>query len=85
MQFSRRNMLKLIPGGLLTSGAALATPSSERKFFICVLRWRLGLSFVFAPMFDNPNIDIDNTSYTWPIHNMSLVESEFRPSVRSFF
>ena len=85
MQFSRRDMLKLIPGSLLASSSALANPNGERKFLFVFCDGGWDSSFVFAPMFDNPNIDVDNTSYTWPIHDMSLVESEFRPSVRSFF
>ncbi|MES2642920.1 MAG: DUF1501 domain-containing protein [Myxococcota bacterium] len=90
MSVSRRDFNRLALAGLAGlaaagSGVAVAAPSpDERKFLFVYARGGWDYSYVFAPLFDNPYCDMDPTATTAEEGGLPFVDSEGRPSVRTF-
>lgn len=87
MNISRRNLSKLITSGVILPNTVFAQQqtTNERKFLFLFCDGGWDPTFVFAPLFGNPNVDLYGDASSLRLHNMDLVDSEQRPNVRSFF
>jgi hypothetical protein len=82
---NRRTFSKLVGSGLLLPHFVHAQEASERNFLFVFADGGWDPCTVFAPLFDNPHVDMLPDSDRMEIHGLQLVDSPMRPSVRSFF
>lgn len=86
VKLSRRHLMKLTAGGLLLPSTSFGAPANgERKFLFVFCDGGWDPSFVFAPLFDNPNVNCESTATTREINGLRFVDSPNRPSVSLFF
>lgn len=83
----RRNLLHLLPTGLFLPSLAFQRSGSlgERKFLFVFCDGGWDPTMVFAPMFGNPHVFKDSQDTETTINGLSLVDSSYRPTTRSFF
>lgn len=89
--FSRRQLLG--SSALAAAAAALARPrralaassDTERKFLFFLAPGGWDPTYVFAPMFDNPNVDTESDATTAEVNGIRFVDHADRPNVRTFF
>jgi uncharacterized protein (DUF1501 family) len=87
----RRDLFKLAPSGLFVPGMLLprrllaAEPANNRKFLFIYCYGGWDTTMVYTPMFDNPNVDTESDATATSVNGINFVDSEARPSVRSFF
>lgn len=84
----RRSFLHLLPSGLFLPSLAFGRGHKsigERKFLFVFCDGGWDSTMVFAPMFGNPHVFVDSQDTETSINGLSLVDSPYRPTVRSFF
>jgi hypothetical protein len=86
---NRRQFGKLSLAGLAALAGprrVLASPAlDERKFLVIYANGGWDYSYVFAPLFDNEWVSVDESSTEAELNGITFVDAESRPSVRSFF
>ena len=83
---NRRTLFSLSPSLLLPSTSfGLPSEIKKRKFLFIFCPGGWDQCTVFAPLFDSNFVDMDIQSDTGFTQGISFVDSESRPSVRSFF
>ncbi len=91
MRFSRRRFGLLSAASLLSASGLrprrllASTASPERKFLFVYCYGGWDTSMVFSPMFDISAADVEEDATTASAGGIEFVDSEARPSVRSFF
>ena len=71
--------------GLLVPRETIAQSQQERNFIFVFADGGWDPCTVFAPLFDNPHVDMLPDSEPMDIGDLRLVDSSMRPSVRDFF
>lgn len=75
-----------VTGSLALGGTSRASVSGvDRRFLFVFCTGGWDTTRVFAPEFDNRNVDMERNAEPWQIGNLQLVDSGQRPAVRSFF
>ncbi|MCP4808046.1 MAG: DUF1501 domain-containing protein [Proteobacteria bacterium] len=83
---SRRHLLALGSSALLLpSFPALADEDGERKFLFVFCFGGWDVTRVYAPLFESPVVSMESDAAASTIGGLTFVDSEARPSVRSFF
>ncbi len=85
LTLTRRRLLQASAAGLLVPRLPRAGGISERKFLFVIAYGGWDPCAVFAPLFDSSIVDMPGASTAAEIGGLPLVDSESRPSVRSFF
>ena len=91
MKFSRRQFIQgsLGLGALgmssFTSDIQASIPASRRKFIFLRVPGGWDTTRVFAPMFSNPNIDMENEAELRIQEDIHYVSHPNRPEVDSYF
>jgi hypothetical protein len=86
---TRRQLLRLVPAGLLAGAVPRAaradiSPAQRRFLFVfCYGGW--DPTYVFAPMFGNANVTPEDGAEPATIGGIPIVDHPDRPTVRSFF
>ena len=83
--FSRRQFGLMSAAGLLMPRPLLASTRTDRKFLFVLCYGGWDTSMVFSPMFDISGADTEGDATTASAGGIDFVDSEARPSVRSFF
>ena len=83
MALTRRQLLAALPAGLLVPRALAET--SARRFLFVHADGGWDPTYVFAPVFDNPQVDMPPNSTAAEAHGIPFVDAASRPSVRLFF
>ena len=85
MKISRRHLLQSAAGlGLTASFPSKAANDSERKFLFVFCEGGWDQCHLFAPLWSNPNIDMEEGSELGHIGGIDFVDSAAKPSVREF-
>ena len=87
---NRRRLLQIfgtqfLGSGLLAPRIGYSQAQQERNFIFVFADGGWDPSTVFAPLFDNPHVDMLPDSEPMDIGDLRLVDSSMRPSVRDFF
>ena len=86
--FGLNDWVQVLAGLAALAGgrSVLASPAaSERKFLVVYANGGWDYSYVFAPLFDNDWVSVDENSTTAEANGIPFVDAESRPSVRAFF
>ena len=84
-QFAKIFGTQFLGSGLLLPRVTRAQTQLERNFIFVFADGGWDPSTVFAPLFDNPHVDMLPDSEPMDIGDLRLVDSSMRPSVRNFF
>lgn len=71
--------------GLGGAGRALAAAPNDRKFLFVYATGGWDHTYCFAPVFDNPNVDMEGDATAALVNGIPFVDSARRPAVRAFF
>jgi hypothetical protein len=84
-KMNRRRFIGGLSAGMLSPTLLHAQPNMERKFLFifCVGGW--DQCYLFAPLWGNPDIDMEPNSTLGEENGISFVDSLNKPSVRTFF
>ena len=83
---NRRHFMHSTMGtALLTSLKAHALPNTEPRFIFVFCPGGWDPTRVFAPEFDNPNVDMELDSFAADFGDLRVVSNPNRPSVDAFF
>jgi len=87
--WTRRRLLHTLPGLV---GATLAWPrvaraatGPERRFLFLFAQGGWDQTMVFAPLFDNPYVEMEDDAEVAQVNGLTFVDSPERPAVRLFF
>ncbi len=90
MAWTRRQLLAGL-GALSSSALAFprtvgaASLDSERRFLFVFAQGGWDQTYVFAPLFDNPLVDMEDDAAPAEVNGLSFVDGASRSSVRRFF
>lgn len=87
MHISRRQFITGSLGALGSMGLPRllsAAEGSERKFLFVFAQGGWDQTHLFAPLWDNPNIDMEPASFLGQIGGIQFVDSNAKPNVRQF-
>ena len=79
----RRHFLSMTSGLLLPQMAYASESNRKFLFVFCPGGW--DQCYLFAPLFDSPFVDMEGQAQPANVQGIAFVDSEDRPSVRSFF
>lgn len=82
---NRRHFSQFLCSGILLPHTLRAETQEERNFIFVFADGGWDPTTVFAPLFDNPHVDMLPDSESMNIGDLKLVDSSMRPSVRDFF
>lgn len=83
--FTRRQLLALSAAGLALPARALAASSGPRRFLFVFANGGWDTTYCFAPLFGNPNVDMEADATAAEVNGIPFVDHADRPAVRSFF